>query len=74
MRATTTFFKKLETLVEKDIISYAQYRHLRCIYKKDSLNHKIRPHKIHCDKNSNIVSLSIPNTHNCEEIQDSAFA
>lgn len=62
MKATTIFFKKLDKLIEKEIISYAQYRHLRCIYKKEPLNHKIRPHKIQCDKNTNIVSLSIPNT------------
>ena len=62
VKATTIFFKKLDNLIDKKIISYAQYHHLRCIYKKEPLNHKIRPHKIQCDKNYNIISLSIPNT------------
>ena len=62
VKATIIFLKKLDVLVKKEIISYAQYRHLRCIYKKEPLNHKIRPHKIQCNKNDNIISLSIPNT------------
>ena len=62
VKATTIFFKKLDNLIKKEIISYAQYRHLRCIYKKEPLHHKIRSHKIQCNEKYNILSLSIPNT------------
>jgi len=62
VKATIIFLKKLDALIAKGILSSAQYRHLRCIYKKEPLHHKIRPHKIQCNKHDTIVSLSIPNT------------
>jgi len=61
VKATSQFFKKLNTLISSGIILLEDYEKTRDIFKNNPKDPKIRPHKIKCKKGQIIVSLSIVN-------------
>ncbi|MBS9782448.1 MAG: hypothetical protein KGV43_01435 [Arcobacter sp.] len=54
--------KRRDSLIQKGIISYEEYKKTRDIFISNPKDRKIRPHKINCKKGINIISLTIVNT------------
>lgn len=59
VKATSNFFKKRDSLIDKGLISEEQYNETRDTFKINSKDKSIRPHKISCKKNQTLISLTI---------------
>lgn len=62
LKATQNFLKKLDSLILKENISQEQYIESRDIFRANSKDKRVRPHKIICTKNQNIIAIDIKDT------------
>ena len=62
LKATPSFSKELKLLVLKENISQDKYIESRDIFKSNPKDQRLRPHKINCTKNQNIIAIDIKDT------------
>lgn len=58
-KATQSFFKKRDSLIDKGLISEEQYNNTRDLFKKDPKDKSLRPHKISCKDSETLISITI---------------
>ena len=62
LKKTKNFYRQLNKLITKGNINLDQYEYSRDLFNNNTKDEKLRPHKINCKYNKNIIAIDIINT------------